>query len=128
VIVLDTHAWIWWATRDRRLSARARRAIEADPVRGVSPLSCYEVVRLAERGRIAFDRAVADWIGDALRRPGVIVLDLTPPIAVDAARLADVTSGDPIDRVLAATALAHGAALVTKDVRLSNCPGLRSVW
>ena len=68
MILLDTHAWIWWVTSDRNLSSRARRAIEADPVRGVSPLSCYEIGRLAERGRIVLDRDVAVWTDAALRQ------------------------------------------------------------
>ena len=25
--LLDTHAWVWWVTADRRLSSRARKAI-----------------------------------------------------------------------------------------------------
>ena len=28
VIVLDTHAWVWWASDPDRLSVPARRAIE----------------------------------------------------------------------------------------------------
>jgi PIN domain nuclease of toxin-antitoxin system len=27
--LLDTHAWIWWVTEDRRLSKRAKTAIAA---------------------------------------------------------------------------------------------------
>jgi PIN domain nuclease of toxin-antitoxin system len=30
----DTHAWAWWVTEDRRLSATPRRAIERSQTRG----------------------------------------------------------------------------------------------
>lgn len=128
MILLDTHAWIWWVTRDPALSARARRAIDADEERAVSPLSCYEVARLAERGRIRFDRDGSAWIGAALRQDGILVVDVTPPIAVRAARFGAEFHGDPIGRMLAATALELGCALVTKDGRLRRVPALRTIW
>ena len=127
MIVLDTHAWIWWATADARLSKRARAEIDRADARGVSPVSCYEVARLAARGRVKFDRDVATWIRQALAQPRVVVLDVTPEICTAAALLADF-HGDPIDRILAATAIEHDVVLVTKDARIRSSGAVRSSW
>jgi len=127
VIVLDTHAWIWWATADTRLSKRARIEIERADVRGVSPVSCYEVARLTARGRVKFDREVATWIRQALAQPRVVVLDVTPEICTAAALLADF-HGDPIDRILAATAIEHDVAIATKDTRIRSSGAVRCCW
>jgi PIN domain nuclease of toxin-antitoxin system len=127
VIVLDTHAWIWWATRDGRLSRRAQREIDGADACGVSPVSCYEVARLSKRGRIRFDRDVETWIRQALTQPHVVLLDVTPEICTTAAMLADF-HGDPFDRILAATALEHDAAIVTKDTRIRSSGAVRCIW
>lgn len=38
MIVLDTHAWIWWLSNPRKLSARARHAIDETKGLGVCAL------------------------------------------------------------------------------------------
>ncbi|MGH9408568.1 MAG: PIN domain-containing protein [Vicinamibacterales bacterium] len=60
--VLDTHAWIWWVTEDRRLSRRAaqtiRRAAEANDAT-ISAISIWEVARKLEKGQLVLDRRSA---------------------------------------------------------------------
>lgn len=127
MILLDTHAWIWWASADAQLSRRARTEIERAEALGVSPMSCYEVARLAARGRVSFDRDVEIWVRQALAQPRVVPLDVTAEICTAAALLAGF-HGDPIDRVLAATALAHDIPIVTKDRRIRTSKLVRSIW
>ncbi len=54
------------------------------------------------------------------------------PIAVKIAALANQLpadySGDPCDRLIGATALAEGMALVTKDTRIRACKQIKTVW
>lgn len=100
MILLDTHAWLWWV---------------------------WELAMLVETGRLRLDRDVAKWVRDALSRPTIRIVDLTPEIAVPAARLAGF-HGDPADRLIAATALALNCVLVTKDRKLRAYRPLRTVW
>lgn len=127
MIVLDTHAWIWWAAEPKRLSRAARAAIEKEPTRGVCAISVWEVAMLVERGRLTLDRKIGAWVEQALDLPGVEVLALTPEISLEAAR-SPLAHGDPADRMIAATALVHRARLVTKDARLGEMKGLQTVW
>ena len=128
MIVLDTHAWIWWVDGSRHLSARARRAIDRSPEVGVSPISCWEVAMLVRKGRLELDRDVARWVLDALQVPRVRLLPLSAEIAVAAGIFGDDFHGDPADRLLAATAMHIDASLVTKDERLHALPGLKTLW
>lgn len=72
------------------------------------------------RGRIQLDRPVADWLAQALARPGVSEVPVTVPIALAAATLPDDFPRDPAGRLIYATARAQGAALVTMDARLRD--------
>ncbi len=128
MIVLDTHAWIWWVADPARLSSAAKRAIEKARVRGVCAISVWELAVLIERGRLVLDREVTDWVRDALALPGVELLPLTPEIALAAGGAVLDLHGDPADRMIAATALAHRARLVTKDERLRVVRTLDTVW
>ena len=42
MIVLDTHAWIWWASDPGKLSSAARSAIDYSKSAGICPISCWE--------------------------------------------------------------------------------------
>jgi PIN domain nuclease of toxin-antitoxin system len=83
---------------------------------------------LVTRGRIAFDRDVAEWVKIALALPKVWLAPVLPEIALVAAALGGGFPGDPADRLIAATAQHHRAALVTKDRRIRNSRALSVIW
>jgi PIN domain nuclease of toxin-antitoxin system len=116
-VVADTHALLWWQAVSDRLSASARAILDrADRVL-VSPISCWEIAMLVERGRIALDRPVAAWVTDLFGDGQVGLAPLTPGIAVAAGELKHF-NGDPADRLIFATAVAHAVPLITKDHEL----------
>jgi PIN domain nuclease of toxin-antitoxin system len=129
MIVLDTHTWVWWATEPRRLSRKARAAIDQADALGVCVISCWEVALLVERNRLQLDLDVRTWIRRALADERIETLPLEPDAAVDAALL--VQKGfhrDPVDRILYATARAHDAPLVTKDKRIRRFDRSATLW
>jgi PIN domain nuclease of toxin-antitoxin system len=128
VVLLDTHAWIWLVDRPSRLSTEARALVEADEQLGVASISGWEVGMLHRRGRIGLDRPVADWVAQALGRPGIAEIPLTVPVALAAAMLPEDFPQDPADRLIYATARAQGAALVTKDARLRTFDPAGTIW
>jgi PIN domain nuclease of toxin-antitoxin system len=128
LIVLDTHAWVWWAAEPEKLSSRAKKAIEAADEISVSAISVWEVAMLVAKGRLELDRETLVWIRQALALPRVTLASLSPEIAVASTTLGTEFPGDPADRILAATALRHRAPLVTRDRRLRSMTALRTIW
>jgi len=129
VIVLDTHAWLWWCDDQRRLSSRARNAIAAAAEIGISAISAYELAALAARGRVGLDPDAGAWIADALADPSTVALPVDTDIAIAGARLPrDDFPGDPADRLIYATARVHGVPLVTKDGALRAFDPRGTVW
>ena len=129
--VLDTHAWIWWVTSDRRLSRRARTAIGRAQARGelwLSMISIWEMAKKVEKGQIALDRPLDEWLDKALAAEGLQVADMTRPVLVDSCRLPQPFHGDPADQIIVATARSHSATLVTRDARLRDYRHVRSTW
>jgi PIN domain nuclease of toxin-antitoxin system len=128
VIVLDTHVWIWWAGQSSRLSKRARKACESADEMLVSAITLWEVAMLVAKERLGFDREVELWIRQALALPAIRLEPLTPSIAVRSTRLPGAFHGDPADRIIVATALEHGATVVTRDAKLRGYQHLKTVW
>lgn len=128
MIVLDTHAWIWYASDSGDLSRAARAAIRRADTLGVHPISCWEVMLLAERGRVRFRMPPEDWIREALARPKIEILDFSPSAAVRAAQFGNAFPGDPADRFIVAAALEAKAALVTRDERITAWKGVKVIW
>ena len=97
MIVLDTHAWIWWAAGSGRLPAAARKTIEGSESVGVCAISLWEVAMLVAKGRLELDRNPLEWVKQALGLPRVELLPISPAIAIGAAALPSEFPGDPAD-------------------------------
>src|SRR2546423_7311378 len=106
MIVLDTHIWIWCVNGSAEL-APAKEQIIASREReglGVSAISCWEVAKLVEKGRLVLSLPVGQWIDQALAYPGIRLLPLTPEIAVASTQLPQPFQRDPADQIIVATA------------------------
>lgn len=127
MIVLDTHAWLWLHDSPEKLSQRARGAVDASNELLVSTISAWELAMLVQRRRIRPDRPVDEWIDRAVTASRTRLVDVDLEIALEGATLM-TTSLDPADAIVAATALAFHAPVVTRDRRLAGVPDLRTIW
>jgi PIN domain nuclease of toxin-antitoxin system len=129
--VLDTHAWVWWVTGDRRLSQPARRRIERAAAGGtlfLSLISVWEVAKKVEKGQLVLDRPVDAWLDAAAVRPGLHLVELSRAILQAGCQLPQPFHGDPADQLIVATARDREAAVITKDQKVRAYPHVRSVW
>jgi len=129
--LLDTHAWVWWLAKDRRLSTRAKSAITTglvDQDLWISLISVWEVAKKVEKKQLILDRPLDQWLDEAVIPQGLGVWELTRPILVESCELPQPFHGDPADQILVATARHHGARLVTKDQRIRRYAHVQSVW
>jgi PIN domain nuclease of toxin-antitoxin system len=70
---------------------------------------------------------VESFFDEALDKAGLQLLALTPSIAAKSAALPDIHR-DPVDRVIVATAIEHGAELLSKDESVAKYPGVQVHW
>ena len=131
MILLDTHALVWWVSGSKHLSARAKREIRSAQAAGrldASAISLLEIATAVRRGRLALGSPLDRWCEDLARLPELQIQPVTAEIARVAGSFDASAPGDPADRIIAATALALGARLVTADLRLRRFPQLQTVW
>ena len=129
MLVLDTQAWVWWTNDRSHLTQTQRRAIrsnEGDTI-GVSVISCWEIAKLYEYGRLDLPDEISEWIDAALAYPGVSLLNLTPEIAIESTRLPGNFHRDPFDQMIVATARLNQCPLVTTDRQILRYEHVQTV-
>ncbi len=126
MIVLDTHAWLWWETQPQRLPPKVLRLVEDADRIGVCTISVMELAGIVARDPRQLKLPLRRWVNRALERDRVLALPLTTAVAIDAGRLR--FAGDPADRITYASARAADAQLVTRDEPIHAFDPERAVW
>jgi PIN domain nuclease of toxin-antitoxin system len=127
MIVLDTHIWIWWVHDDPALPASTRTLLDFSEETGmaVSAISCWEIAKLVEHGRLTLPCPVRDWLEQALSYPGIRLIELSPRICVESTELPGEFHRDPADQIIVATARVLDAPLVTVDGKILQYPHVK---
>lgn len=129
MIVIDTHIWVWWVQNDTtRLTVKYQKWLKENETNGigVSIVSCWEIAKLVEKGRLTLPLTIAEWMELALTYPGVRLLDLTLPIVIDSTQLAGFHS-DPFDQMIVATARYNDSSLLTADAKIIAYSGVKTL-
>jgi PIN domain nuclease of toxin-antitoxin system len=126
-LLLDTHIWLWSHLEPAYLGKRVSSALEDKRNElWLSPLSLWETLRLAEKGRVWLTPSAEEWIAVALRRMPTREAFLTSDVAL-ATQQIQLPHRDPVDQFLAATARVFDLTLVTADARLLQGKGFASL-
>lgn len=131
MIVLDTHAWIWFVNDPRQLSTPARRAAEEAMSKRsiyISSISAWEVAMLSASGRIQLTLDVRDWIAKSENLPFFNFVPVDNAIFMRSVFLPGPLHADPADRIIIATALMKGMPVVTKDEKIRKYPKIKAIW
>lgn len=129
MILLDTHVWVWWVSEHEQLTPKLRQTIQSyqDTRLGVSIMSCWEVAKLVEIGKLQLKIPTAEWLFQALTYPGVQLLDLTLPIVVESTQLPGSFHSDPADQMIVATARVYDVPLLTADGKILDYPHVKKM-
>ena len=126
----DTHVAIWLALDETKISKRARAAITAARQGGeplaISGISLWEIALAEAKGRISLKSSLETFLASLEER--FTVLPLTGRICALTRRLPAAYPRDPADRIIAATALDQGLALITADREIHRSKALRAIW
>ena len=133
MIVLDTHALVWWVSDDDQLSSKAVKAIkkELDDEVGeiiVSSISTWEIALLVEKKRLKLTMDVDEWIQTISMIDKVKFIPVDNQIAIQSVRLPGEFHPDPADRLITALARHLSAVLITSDKKIRNYQYVKTVW
>jgi PIN domain nuclease of toxin-antitoxin system len=130
MILLDTHVVIWLMLSPDRLSVAARKAILGARISGedlaISPVSLYEIAYAARKKRLAMNSTTEAFVAAIQSR--LVLVPLTPAIAVCAGQLSAPFHGDPIDRLIAGTAIVEECVLITRDAHIRDAGVCKVLW
>ena len=100
------------------------REHESDEI-GVCAISLWEVAKAVELKRLSFSIPIQYWFTIALGQPGIVLLPLTPSIAVESTQLPGDFHKDPFDQLIVATARIFNVPLLTVDSDIVKYPHVR---
>lgn len=131
VAVADTHAVIWYLSKDSRLSSVARDFIE-NCVRnreqiGISGITFVEIVYLIEKHRIPVE-SLSTLSREIQSNQSIFVespLDLA--ITRSLSRIDVMKIPEMSDRIIAATALHFNVPVISRDHKI-QLSGIATIW
>ena len=129
MIILDTHIFVWLNQNDPRLTNHQSQVIEREREHGlgISTISLIEIARLVSAKRIILPLRIQEWFEIALSQEGIILISITPEIAVEAQNLPDNFHKDPADRIIVATARIFDIPVVTVDKKILDYPFVKTI-
>ncbi len=126
-LLLDTHIWLWYLLGEKRLSTNLQTVIAEETTElWLSPISIWETLILAEKGRISLQPDAVAWIDLALQTLEIIEAPLVNKIAI-LSRQIQLPHQDPADRFIAATAVHYNLILATVDSNLTSVSWLQTL-
>lgn len=127
-VLVDTHAVLWFAEGDARLSATARALLD-DPVSNtlmLSIASCWEMAVKIGAGKLAVKPSYARFIRTAVRGGRFRLLSIKLR-HTDAITYLPLHHRDPFDRMLIAQAMSEDVPVVSADAAFDAYP-VKRIW
>jgi len=130
-VLIDTHIWIWWVNGESSLPSKLKSLLDRSARQGrpphLSAISLWEAHMLYRKQRIQLEISFREWIAAASDPEVVSLIPLDASVVMALDQLPDTFHGDPADRMIVATAMAHKMAIATCDNRILNAGLVRSV-
>lgn len=130
-VLLDTAAWINGVKEPETLPAKVLALLRNETNRFfLSDISLLEASTLGRKGKVDFAMEFDQWLKKALAE-NLQVLPISARIAAIENALPRTFHGDPADRIIAGTAIAHQLTLLTPDWLIAFqrvCRTIRYKW
>ena len=119
--IIDTQAFIWYATGDKQLSKTALEIIESDAIRYISIASIWEMAIKTSIGKLNFQAPFEDLILNQLAINNYEILPLDLNYVFQLAKL-PLFHKDPFDRIMIAQAIIENIPIVSIDAQFQSYP------
>jgi PIN domain nuclease of toxin-antitoxin system len=129
VIVLDTHALLWWALDPDQLSKTAAATLQRMEQEGgfASSISIWELGIKVQRGQLELPISVEE-LAQRIEEGGVVELVNVDTNVWLRTLALEWPHRDPADRVIVATAQLKQLPILTKDRVIRSFGGVECVW
>jgi PIN domain nuclease of toxin-antitoxin system len=127
VIVLDTHAWIWWVDDYPRLKPAVRDRIDREADVRVSAISLLEIANAVSLRRLLLRPSAQHWLALAQAVEQIHVEPLTDKLCIDSTTLPGEFHRDPADRLIVALARSLNTESVTADGKILGYSHVRTL-
>jgi PIN domain nuclease of toxin-antitoxin system len=130
-VVVDTHTVVWFLSRDPQLSTKARDLLRSATAAGeiihVPSICLVELTYVIEKRRLpaAARERLVDALDDPSNSCSLVPLDRLVADALERVPRSEVP--DLPDRIIAATAIALQAPLISRDGRI-RASRVQTIW
>ncbi len=131
MIVLDTHAWLWWLHEPSKLSPSADKLIQQEQLSGalvISTISVWEIAVKIQSGKLSIPMDINRWYELARSYPATVIEPLSPLDAIASTLLPGDFHKDPADRVIISLARRLAVPLVTCDRKILDYEHVTTIW
>lgn len=129
-VVIDTHILIWDQLDPKRISKKARKALELAEGNHkiiLCEISLWEISILMKKRRLVMDMSYLDFINDVLQTKNYHVQGMDAEIAFLGSEI-DLDTKDPADRIIAATSIVLGLPLISADQFMIKSADMKTIW
>lgn len=121
-LLLDTHAFIWWASEPDKLPRKILELFErTENSLILSVASVWEMQIKTQLGKLDLDIPIKELIESQQQANALQILPVELPHIFELSNLPAIHN-DPFDRILIAQSNAEGLAIVSKDQKFSGYP------
>ena len=132
MIVLDTHALLWWVNgKVDQFHDKTWMLIESESKKqqlSFSAISIWEIAMLVRDNRIILDRSINEWVNQLLDSDSIKVINSDSRILCESVYLPGEFHADPADRIIVATARHFDATLISKDQKILKYSHVKALW
>ena len=126
MILLDTHVVLWARATPDRLSDTALRAMHTADALAIASITLWEIAMLAGKGRVRPDGPLDEYLNKISASVTVVALDAA--VAARSVVMASrMTTADPADHVICATADVRGMSLISADRQVASSE-VQVIW
>lgn len=132
MIVLDTHALVWWVNGDKKLSNNAAQAIQQENEENgrilISSITAWEIAMLVSKERLILTMNVNEWLRTVNNIDCIEFVPVDNEVSVMSVQLPGTFHADPADRIITALARQQSVPIVTYDSKIRDYKFVNSIW
>jgi PIN domain nuclease of toxin-antitoxin system len=129
-VIIDTHILIWDQLDPKRVSKKARKALniaEENHKIILCEISLWEIAILMKKRRLVIDMSYLDFIDEVFQTKNYQLHGMNPEIAFWGSEI-DIETKDPADRIIAATSIVLGLPLISADQFMLKSTDIKTIW